>query len=392
MIEYDPFSDAVMRDPWPFYAELRQDAPVFYVEKYDTWFLSRFEDIRRSTIEDVFTAEQGVTPEMVVLKAPPPPDPVFSMLDMPRQRAYRRVFAPAYTRSAIGALEGSIRTRTRRLLAPLLEQRHFDVYRDLADPLATLVIGELIGLPEDESLDLRALVTTFYERAPGQVGTRPENEQARLALLMRLAEIVEERRAEGAGDGHDHLSAMLRAEIEGAPLSTGAMVAAIYTMIVTGAEVVPLAVANTVYYLAAHPDQRQEVIEDMSLVEHAFAESLRFDQPTNLLGRTVREPVEIRDQRLEPGQGVMFLWASGNRDEHEFDQADRFDLHRRPKRTLSYGHGAHKCIGEHLGALEGRVLIEEILAAAPDYEVDRSGAERVYSEFLHGYHRMPIGF
>ena len=256
-IEYDPYSDAVMKDPWPFYAALRRDAPVFYLERYDTWFLSRFEDIRRSTVEDVFTAEQGVTPEMVVLKAPPPPEPVFSMLDMPRQRAYRRVFAPAYTRKAVADLEGSIRARTRRLLEPLLERGRFDVYVDLADPLATLVIGELIGLPESESLDLRAHVTTFYTRDAGQVGTRPENEEARLKLMIRLAEIVEERRAEGPGDGEDHISAMLRAEVEGAPRSTAAMVAAIYTMIVTGAEVVPLSVANTVYYLATHPDQRR---------------------------------------------------------------------------------------------------------------------------------------
>jgi cytochrome P450 len=88
----------------------------------------------------------------------------------------------------------------------------------------------------------------------------------------------------------------------------------------------------------------------------------------------------------------MFLWASGNRDENEFENADVFDIHRRPKRTLSFGHGAHKCIGEHLGNLEGRILLEEILAAVPDYEVDAAGARRAYSEFLHGHHRMPIEF
>ena len=104
-IDYDPFSDAVMRDPWPFYAALRREAPVFYLEKYDTWFLSRFEDIRESTTNDVFSAERGVTPEMVMLKQPPPPDPVFSMLDMPRQRDYRRLFVPRYTKRAIAAAQ-----------------------------------------------------------------------------------------------------------------------------------------------------------------------------------------------------------------------------------------------------------------------------------------------
>jgi cytochrome P450 len=151
-------------------------------------------------------------------------------------------------------------------------------------------------------------------------------------------------------------------------------------------------VANTAYYLWSHPDQRREILGDSERIHHAYAESLRYDQPTNLLGRFVKDPVEIRGQRLEPGQGVMFLWASGNRDEEEFERADVFDVTRRPKRTLSFGHGAHKCIGEHLGMLEGRVLLEELLALAPEYEVEAGGAERAYGEFLHGYHRMPIEF
>ena len=390
--EYDPFSDRVMRNPWPYYAALRRDAPVFYLEKYDTWFLSRFEDIRESTVNDVFSAEQGVTPEMVILKQPPPPDPVFSMLDMPRQRDYRRVFAPRYTRRAVGELEESIRKRTRALLAPLLERRSFDVYRDLADPLATLTIAELIGLPEDEALHLRAEVERFFAREPGQVGTTPETDRARLAVLTRFAEIIHERSQQSDLSGDDHISALLRSEIEGEKLSMGAMVAAVYTMVVTGAEVVPLSVANTIQYLGENPDQRRALVENPADIPHAFAESLRYDQPTNLLGRTVREPVELRGQKLSPGQGVMFLWASGNRDEHEFESADVFDIQRRPKRTLSFGHGAHKCIGEHLGNLEGRILLEEILAAAPEYEVVAGGTERAYSEFLQGYHRMPIEF
>ena len=391
-VAYDPFSDEVMRDPWPFYAELRAKAPVFYLEKYDTWFLSRFEDIRASTTNDVFSAERGVTPEMVILKQPPPPDPVFSMLDLPRQRDYRRVFVPRYTKRAVAAMEDGIRARTRALLAPLVERGRFDVYRDLANPLATLTIAELIGLPEDEALDLRAQVESFFLREPGQIGTNAANDAARISLLTRVAEIVFERQQAGPAGcaGDDHLSVMLRAEIEGAKLTIEAIVAAIYTMLVTGAEVVPLSVANTLYYLAKHPDQRADVSADPSLVPHAFAESLRYDQPTNLLGRTVRDPVEIRGQKLEPGSGVMFLWASGNRDEAEFERADEFDVARRPKRSLSFGHGAHKCIGEHLSNLEGRILIEEILRAAPDYEIDEGGAQRLYSEFLHGHHRMPI--
>jgi cytochrome P450 len=392
LIDYDPFSDAVMRDPWPVYAELRRDAPVFYLEKYDTWFLSRFEDIWQSTTNDVFTAERGVTPEMVLLKAPPPPDPVFSMLDLPRQRDYRRMLAPAYTRSSVRRMEPHIRELARELLEPLAERGRFDVVRELATPLAAVVIAELIGLPREESPKMRAQIAQFFARNPGQIGTTPENEAARLALMVRLAELIGARMQDDDSSGDDHISVMLRTRAEGRPLALGAMVAAVFTLLVTGIEVVPLSVANTLFYLWAHPDQRKQIASQPELVPHAYAESLRYDQPTNLLGRFVKDRVEISGQRLEPGAGVMFLWASGNRDELEFERADEFDFERRPRRSLSFGHGAHKCIGEHLGLIEGRVLVEEVLALAPDYEVDTARTQRAYSEFLHGYERLPIEF
>jgi cytochrome P450 len=392
MIEYDPFSDAVMRDPYPFYAELRREAPVFYLEKYDTWFLSRFEDIRESTGNDVFTAERGVTPEMVLLKQPPPPDPVFSMLDMPRQRDYRRMLVPRYTKNAVSRMEDHVRALARELLEPLAAAGRFDVYRDFADPLATLVIAELIGLPRDAALEMREQIAASFTRTPGQIGSTPENEASRLAVMTRIAEIVGARMQEGDDGGDDHISVMLRTPAEGKPLSMGAVIAGVYTMLVTGVEVIPLSVANTMLYLWRAPEQRRELVADPSLTHAAYAESLRYDQPTNLLGRFVKEPAEIRGQKLASGQGVMFLWASGNRDENEFERADEFDIMRRPRRTLSFGHGTHKCIGEHLGMLEGRILIEEILALAPEYEVDETGVERTYGEFLHGYHRMPIEF
>lgn len=392
MIDYDPFSDSVMRNPWPHYAQLRREAPVFYLEKYDTWFLSKFEDIRACTTNDVFTAERGVTPEMVMLKVPPPPDPVFSMLDLPRQRDYRRMFVPRYTKNAVAALESSIRATTREWLAPLAARGQFDVYRDLADPVATCVIADLVGIPREEALALRQRITRYFSREPGQIGTRPENEVDRVAVVTRIAELITQRMQSGDLDGDDHIAVMLRTPAEGAPLSLGSMVATVYTWLVTGVEVVPLSVANTMLYLARHPDQRRLLTRDPSLVAYAYDESLRYDQPTNLLGRFVKEPVEIRGQKLASGQGVMFLWASGNRDEEEFPDADRFDIARRPARTLSFGHGAHKCIGEHLGRLEGRVLIEELLALAPEYEVFEAGVERTYSEFLHGHHAVPIEF
>jgi len=391
-VDYDPFSHEVMADPWPYYARLREEAPAFYLERYDTWFLSRFDDIWNATVSNAFSAERGVTPEQVMLKVAPSGGEVsaFTTLDMPRHRVYRRLLSPRYTRNAVAKMEDHVRGIARELLAPLVERGEFDVHRDYANPLATTVIGELLGIEREDALALRALVETLFAREPGQVGTSPEGDEAQARIFQRFGEIVQERAERGDVGGDDHLGAMLAAEVGGEKLSMVTVLSNAFSMLVTGAEVVPLSVANTAVYLHELPDTRRALVRDPSLIPHAFAESLRYDQPTNLLGRILTEDVELHGQKLRAGSGVMFLWASGNRDEREFESADVFDIARRPRRSLSYGHGIHKCIGEHLGNLEGRILLEELLAAAPEYEVDTTGAVRAYSEFLHGYHRVPI--
>jgi cytochrome P450 len=292
-------------------------------------------------------------------------------------------------------MEPQLRATTRRLLEPLAEKGSFDVCQDLGFPLATRIMGEIIGLEPEDADALHRSIALMLGREPGQVGTSPEGQAAMQELMGRVAEIVVAKMesAKDADEGaDDHLSVWVRARPEGRAMSVEELCGNVFVMMVTGTEVLPLAVANTIYYLWSHPEQRRRVQQDLGLVPHAFAESLRYDQPTNLLGRRLMKDAQVQGQSLRAGQGVMFLWASGNRDELEFDEADRFDIDRRPRRSLSFGHGIHQCIGERLGNLEGRVLLEEILAAAPDFEVRPEGVERNYGEFLHGHHKLPIEF
>lgn len=390
-IEYDPTSHDVMQNPWPHYAQLRAEAPVFYHEGYDTWFLSRFEDVWEATGSDAFTVERGVMPESVFFKEHPPTDPpVFTMLDLPRQRPYRRLLAPAYGKRAIARMEDHVREKARHILAPLIARGEFDVYRDYANPVATRIIANLIGIDEEETLELREGVERFFAREPHQRRSTEGQQELLGTLIARLSQMAEERAAAKDWDGDDHMSVWLRSEVEGRRMSPLEVGINAYNMLVTGAEVVPLSVANSAYYLWQNPEQRRSLVDEPDLIPYAFAEALRYDQPTNLLGRFVKRDIEIRGQKLRTGQGCMLLWASANRDEAEFENADRFDTTRRPRRSLNYGHGLHKCIGEHLGNLEGRILLEELLAAAPHYEIDESGVARAYSEFLHGYTRMPM--
>ena len=165
-----------------------------------------------------------------------------------------------------------------------------------------------------------------------------------------------------------------------------AIAAELHTIMVTASETTELAVAGTVYYLSRDRVQLDEVLADRSLVPWAFAETVRYDHPTNMLCRSVRaDMVDVGGKTLRHGQGVLLLWASANRDEAVFPDADRYDVHRRPGRTLLFGHGQHKCLGEHLAMRVGSALLDELLVRVADYEVDEAGCGRLYGEFLKGY-------
>jgi cytochrome P450 len=121
-------------------------------------------------------------------------------------------------------------------------------------------------------------------------------------------------------------------------------------------------------------------------------EIVRYEMPTQFLTRRVAKDVELRGEKLRKGQGVMFLYRSANRDEREFDEPDRFDIHRRAPRIMSFGHGTHLCIGQHAARLEARILLEELLSHMPEYALEESEVVPARSEFVAGYLEMPITF
>jgi cytochrome P450 len=156
---------------------------------------------------------------------------------------------------------------------------------------------------------------------------------------------------------------------------------------------VPKAFAGAVYQLLKHPDQRAELIANPELAQDAFWEALRTDMPTLMLGASAEVDTEIcGGTKVRAGQKIMNLWASANRDEREFADPDRFDIHRRAPRIVSFNPGRHICLGIHVAQLEGRVMLQELLARIPDYEVDEDRAVRLRSEMFRGFQCLPITF
>jgi cytochrome P450 len=389
MVDYDPYSPEAMVDPHRLYAALRADDPVHYMPRYDAWALAGFAGVWQACSDTAsFSVRRGQIPNQVLL-GEPAMNLTFPELDPPAHRHRRRVVAHAYTREAANADLEVIRSITNEVLTPLLERRSFDAFDEYASVVSARFAAGKAGVPAADVDMLRRLLHAAITREPGQRGTSVANADAMGQVFGYLAELIASCRA-NRRLAFGLLADLLDARVEGAGLDDMQIAAELHTLLVTGSETVELATAAALFHLDAHPDQQREVLADPTLAGALFAEAIRFDHPTDMLCRVVSQDVEVGGHTLRAGQGVLLLWASANRDEQEFERASEFDIHRRYERSLLFGHGQHKCIGEHVSMRMGSVLLSEMLTRIADYEIDQAGVRRRPGEFLKGFNAMPV--
>ncbi|MDR3506443.1 MAG: cytochrome P450 [Caulobacteraceae bacterium] len=387
-LKYNPYSEDLRRDPWPLFKRLRDEAPVYYMEEFDAWALSRFEDVWQASMDPQSYSASGGTSMDALLRSTGPQPSVFLFKDPPEHAKYRNVIRGPYQKDSVNQIEGKVRGLAREQLNELRDGGQIDLYA-VASRVALYNIADMIGLERDVIRHIRALIDRFYQRESGIAGVTPAGLQAFGELRDYVMGMIEDLRRDPPGP-HTHIGAWLAGGDRLEPMSDDELFFNIFAMTVTGSDTVPLSTAATIYYLTEHPDQMRAVREDRGLIPHAFEEAARFDQPTNILGRTVKKEVVIHGKTLKVGQKVLFLYAAANRDEREFERADEFLIERRPERTLSFGIGPHFCLGQHLARLEGRVILEELFEAAGDLVVDKGRCSRIDGEFLQGFNHLPV--
>jgi cytochrome P450 len=399
-VDYDPFSDEIRDDPLPLYARLRRESPVHWVERFGCWALARFEDVWRVGQDPVSFPSPGPVPELMLLEEQgllPKADGLFEERDSifnmnpPDHTVVRRRLAPLFTPQGVAKLEPGLRAFVRDRIADALPKGRLDVISELAGRVSVRAACALIGLPESDADMLARLVARFFARDPGGMGFTADGIAAAQEIDAYLERAVDERSRRGGGAG-DAMDAFLALELGGRRLTVRQVAVHLMTLLNGGTETLPKVFAGGVLQLFRHPDQRAALATDPSGLQDAFTEIARYEMPTNYLTRTVARETELRGRRLLPGQGVMLLYRSANRDEHEFPDADRFDVRRRPPRTLAFGHGTHVCLGQHVARLEARIMYEELHAAVPDYAVDERAVVPARSEFVAGYLSVPIEF
>lgn len=391
MVEYDPFSDAQMTDPYPVYRRLRDEAPVYRLDKYDCWALSRFEDVWNALMDGrSYSVAKGTASPQILTKVQPV-TPMIATMDPPEHTRLRSAFRPFFSPARVKEIEPELRAYAGSLLDALRESGGGDLVWDFGMRMATRTASLVTGFPAEDGEMLYGLVQRFMGREEGVDGMTPDGLAAMGEMGAYFAELAAKRRAAGTRGAHP-LDALIEFESDGRRLDDGEIASHMIMLLVGGTDTFPKVFANLAVRLFQDPEQRARVAEDPALAPDAFIEGLRVDMPTQFLGRTLTRDVEFHGTRLREGQLAIFLFASANRDEREFERPDEFVLDRRPHRTLGFGHGTHSCLGIHVAKAEGRIGLTELLARAPDYELDLASASRHRTEFVQGYAHLPVRF
>lgn len=397
---YDPFDAAVMANPLPYYRILRDHHPVYYMPQWDTFALSRFEDIWKvlEVNNGTFVASEGTLPAASVLAQhnsgpvdDPPlhPLPFHAMFDADLYGEIRRTHSRPFRPRSVTDLEGRIRELANERLDLLLPRGSFDLTQDYGGVVVAAIVCELLGIPTDLAPQVLAAVNAGSLAQPG-VGV--DTGQARPNYFEFLLPAVARRRADRSGPALDVVDGLLGYHLpDGSALDDMEVATQMLCIFIGGTETVPKIVAHGLWELSRRPDQLAAVRADPEgNVPVAREEMIRYCAPAQWFARTARKPFDIHGQTINPGQRVITLLASASRDEREYPEPDEFIWDRPIRRSLAFGRGQHFCIGYHLARLEIDVLLAEWLRRVPDYAIQDHAATRLPSSFQWGWNNIPV--
>ena len=383
---YDPYSYAIQDNPFEVYRVLRDEQPAYYNAERGFFALSRFEDVLVAARDhDTYTIRGGGNLEVDELGSFMPFESTFIDMDPPRHDELRKVVQPWFTPKAINALEPEIASLVDALLEPLRGRGTVDLAADFAQPLPVMVISGLLGIPRADWQTVKRWSDEIHLRDPDSDSVPEQGMQAGWALRGYFEELIAERRERRCDD---LVSELVHAGVDGVPLTHDEILGSLFLIFLAGNETTGNLISTSLHLLAHHREQRERLAADPSSIPNAVEELLRFDSPTQNLARVAKKDVTIHGSTIPAGASVLLLYGSANRDEREFDDPDRLDLSRAPKRHLAFGDGIHFCLGAPLARLEMQVALERFVSAFPDYEL-AGAANRFRSPYLRGFLSVP---
>ena len=361
-------------DPYSYFAGLREAAPLHRDERLGAWLVLRYDDVRAAFRDPRLSADR-VSPYFARRSAhgAAQREPTtFEVLtrwivfnDPPRHTRMRKLVDYAFRPRAVERMRGWIASLVDELVDELGTDREFDFIERFASPLPVRVICDLFGVPHENRGDLTRWSEDILTLVFGAMHSADRHERAERSLREFsefLRGVIAERRAH---PGEDLVSDLVAAEERGDVLEEEEIVATCVLLLFAGHETTRNLLANGLKAILEHGPARTALVSDPTRMPDAVEEILRFDGPTKAMWRQVVEPVEYGGRRIEPGERVLLVQASANRDPRRFDDSETFDIARRSNRHVGFGYSIHYCLGAAIARLEGVLGLGAFLARFP---------------------------
>ncbi|MPY98122.1 MAG: cytochrome P450 [Actinophytocola sp.] len=388
-VEFNPYDYAFHEDPYPLYARLRDEAPIYRNTDIDFWAISRYDDVIAAFRDSTrLSSANGVSLDPAAFGPHAHKTMSFLAMDDPRHQRMRSLVSQGFTPRRVRRLEDRIAELTRQHLGQALVRREFDFIAEFAGKLPMDVISELVGVPVADRDEVRRLADAVMHREEDVLDVPPSAMEAALELVGYYADMVARRRARRTDD---LTSALLDAEIDGDRLTDDEIIGFLFLMVVAGNETTTKLLGNALYWGWRNPRELAKPLADPGRVPDWIEETLRYDTSSQIIVRTMTEDAEYHGRTVPEGARMLLLVGSANRDGRVFTDPDAFDLDRdRSAQIASFGGGTHFCLGAHLARLEARIALTELVSRVASYEIDAANAQRVHSTNVRGFATLPV--
>jgi cytochrome P450 len=417
-VDYEPFAAEVRDDPYPYYAALREHAPVHFAADAQVYCVSRYDDVRavlrdaeRFSSDAMRSLVMGGSPGLDPLSDPISaqrmlafaqslPFPIESLVssrnliaeDPPRHGPLRNLVSRGFTPRRIAAWEPRVRAVTRECMVRLRERNEFDLVTDLAIPLPVQIISEMLGVEPDLRHDFKRWSDQLVAGSTGSGRTLDPVASGFAPAMRSLCDYVQTVAAERRREPGDDLMSLLVTAQEGEVALTDAELAFfVALLLVAGNETTTNLVGNAANALLRNPRELDRVRADRSLVPALVEETLRFDSPVQFVFRRSTCDVEIAGTRIPANSHVVVLNGSANRDEHQWGPtAAAFDVTRDATGHVSFGLGNHFCLGAALARLEAQIVLDELIDELASFERCDERVEYIDSYLVRGPRTLPL--
>lgn len=388
---FEPRGGESWRDPFAMYRALRDHDPVHHVadngEGQDYWVLSRFADVLDAAVDaSTFSSASGLTfsygeMERLGLEAP------IVMMDPPDHTALRKLIIKRVTPQQVEALAPTLRALVAERVEALRERGEGCVVAELFRPLASFVVAQFLGVPLADRARFGGWTDAIVSASAG--GNVLSAGEAVGEMFGYFAGLVGQRRSEPTDD---MLSALVHGRLgTGEDVSPAKILGVAFTMVTGGNDTIMGLLGGAFELLTRHPEQRKLLLDDPARIPNAIEEFLRLTSPVQGLARTTMRDVTLDGKTIPQGRKVLLVYASANRDEREFGpDAELCDVTRKIRRHTSFSYGPHHCVGAAAARLQGRVVLEEVLARCPDFAVDAEAGRYAPGPFVRRFEHLPF--